>query len=361
MYKIKPATLAFGAFALAANISPATALQFEGGSLGAFMPISTAMAEGGVTSAPLGHIALCMKNRADCEVRNVSAASGEADDYFDLVPYLPIDWATGFETGQSYWPEPQYGPVELTPQTWTQLIRVNGRFNAKIRSVTDWARTGKLDVWSVSGNAGDCEDYALQKRKELIHLGWPSHSTLIAIVVDPRFGSHAVLVARTSKGDFVLDNLRKTVMAWHETPYRWVKRQSTADPRKWVRLSGGSIQVASYGLDVPLPALPRLEEPTMLDVKPGTSDEQRAVSAPRPAPRIQIAKQPANVSAGRLRMAMLGRSAKRHALDRDMTGVWRARTSYSNGHDENRSTVRSLPKPRKARRRVTSGSAWFHH
>ena len=358
MYKIKPATLAFGAFALAANISPATALQFQGGALGAFTPISTAMAEGGVTSAPLGHIALCIKHRADCEVRNVPAASGEADDYyFDS----PIDGTTGFETAQSYWPEPQYGPVELTPQTWTQLVSVNGRFNAKIRSVTDWARTGKLDVWSLSGNVGDCEDYALQKRKELIRQGWPSHSTLIAIVVDPRFGSHAVLVARTSKGDFVLDNLRKTVMAWHETPYRWVKRQSTTDPRKWVRLNGGSIQVASYGSNVPLSVLPRLEEPTMLDVKPGISEEQSAISAVRPAPRIKIAKPSANVSNRRLRMAMLGRSAKRHALDKGMTGVWSARASHSNGHDEKRSTVRSLPKPRKARRRVTSGSAWFQY
>lgn len=171
------------------------------------IPISTVMIERGMTSAPLGHIVLCMKNQVDCEISNML-----------------------------------YGLVEFTPQIWTQLIRVNGQFNTKIHSMTDWDRTGKLDVWSVSGNVGDCEDYALQKRKELIHLGWPSHSTLIAIVIDPQFGSHAVLVVRTSKGDFVLDNLYKTVMAWYKTPYRWIKRQSTTDPRKWVRLNKSKVK-----------------------------------------------------------------------------------------------------------------------
>ena len=45
---------------------------------------------------------------------------------------------------------------------------------------------------------------------------------------------HAVLLARTSRGDFVLDNKTDRVRRWYETAYHFVKRQSVNDPNRWV-------------------------------------------------------------------------------------------------------------------------------
>jgi len=48
---------------------------------------------------------------------------------------------------------------------------------------------------------------------------------------------HAVLIARTDRGDLVLDNQDGRVLLWKDTPYEFVKRQSQTDPRKWVGLT----------------------------------------------------------------------------------------------------------------------------
>ena len=35
----------------------------------------------------------------------------------------------------------------------------------------------------------------------------------------------------------MLDNLRPEIIAWNRTGYRWLKRQSFADPRRWVSIT----------------------------------------------------------------------------------------------------------------------------
>src|SRR5665213_3353526 len=47
---------------------------------------------------------------------------------------------------------------------------------------------------------------------------------------------HAVLTVKTDKGEFILDNQNENVVAWTETGYRFVKRQSQSDPNVWVSL-----------------------------------------------------------------------------------------------------------------------------
>ena len=44
---------------------------------------------------------------------------------------------------------------------------------------------------------------------------------------------------RTDRGDFVLDNMRNKVLLWSETEYRYLKRQSSANAGKWVKLQDG--------------------------------------------------------------------------------------------------------------------------
>ena len=47
---------------------------------------------------------------------------------------------------------------------------------------------------------------------------------------------HTILTVKTDKGEFVLDNQNENVVAWTETGYRFVKRQSQSDPNVWVSL-----------------------------------------------------------------------------------------------------------------------------
>ena len=54
------------------------------------------------------------------------------------------------------------------------------------------------------------------------------------MVFDEVGDGHAVLLARTSRGELVLDNKTDDIRLWHETAYRYVKRQSITDPNRWV-------------------------------------------------------------------------------------------------------------------------------
>ena len=118
-----------------------------------------------------------------------------------------------------------------------ELDEVNRSVNWAIQPVTDLELYGVSDYWTLpKGGKGDCEDYALQKRHELIQSGWPASSLLITVVLDEHGDGHAVLTARTAQGDFVLDNKTDDIKLWHRTPYRFVMRQSYLDPKAWVAL-----------------------------------------------------------------------------------------------------------------------------
>ncbi len=222
----------------------ASASPFIGSGVRDAVARSTAMAEGGRTMAPLGHIVLCMKNPSACKSSNPGMSISKARAYLKYASLSKSARAIQKKPVLSSRKRKAYAPVKLTPRAWSELTGINRMINAKIKPRADGKSKG-VDVWSVSGNTGDCEDYALQKRRELIRAGWPSHSVLMTVAEHPRYGTHAVLVARTSKGDFVLDNMRKRVVPWNRVKYRWKKRQSQSDPSKWVRLSGGSTRIAA--------------------------------------------------------------------------------------------------------------------
>jgi len=74
------------------------------------------------------------------------------------------------------------------------------------------------------------------KQKVLIGRGWPSASLLLTVVRDEKGEGHAVLTARTSQGDFILDNKSDDVRLWTRSSYQFVMRQSYLDPKVWVSL-----------------------------------------------------------------------------------------------------------------------------
>ena len=156
----------------------------------------------GDTLPPIGYVTFCQDNRDECR---------PSRRFADRV---------------------QYNPVKFE-----ELQAVNTYVNNAVTPVTDMELYGKVEVWTFPASGkGDCEDYVLLKRRMLLERGWPASTLLITVVRDENNEGHAVLTVRTDSGDFVLDNKRKEVMAWSDTPYTFVKRQSDRNPLVWISL-----------------------------------------------------------------------------------------------------------------------------
>ena len=127
--------------------------------------------------------------------------------------------------------------VALSPALWRELVRINQRVNTDIKPMTDLEHYGVVEKWSYPDDGyGDCEDYVLLKRRMLMEAGWPREALLIAVVREQNGDGHAVLMVRTDRGDFVLDNQNEAILLWSQTAYHYVKRQSQSDPNTWVSL-----------------------------------------------------------------------------------------------------------------------------
>ena len=122
------------------------------------------------------------------------------------------------------------------PQRLSELDQVNRSVNKAIAPATDLELYGVQEYWTLPVDRGDCEDYALLKRQILMRMGWPASALLMTVVRDELGDGHAVLTARTSQGDFILDNKVSDIRLWHRTGYRFVMRQSYVDPRLWMSL-----------------------------------------------------------------------------------------------------------------------------
>lgn len=131
------------------------------------------------------------------------------------------------------------GPALLTEATWKTILRVNYDVNSSIQPMTDMEIYGVEERWAYPRTVGDCEDFVLLKRKLLMQEGISASDLLITVVLQPNGEGHAVLTVRTDRGDFVLDNMRNKVMLWSETEYTYLKRQSAADPGRWVKIQDG--------------------------------------------------------------------------------------------------------------------------
>src|SRR5215208_3156133 len=74
------------------------------------------------------------------------------------------------------------GSFALTAERMSQLQQINNHVNSTIREVSDLEQYGREDVWTLpTSGKGDCEDFALLKRKLLIQRGWPAAALSIAV------------------------------------------------------------------------------------------------------------------------------------------------------------------------------------
>lgn len=168
------------------------------------------------TRAPIGHVLFCRANPEQCRSQFVAS------------PRVP----------------------ELTNARWNELVEINDSINRAVEPVTDMELYRTIEHWTYPQGAGDCEDYVLEKQRELVRRGWPAESLLITVVRDENNEGHAVLTVTTDAGDFVLDNRYPMIRRWQDTPYTFRKRQSQHNPVEWVSLTRGSLfgQISGTGL-----------------------------------------------------------------------------------------------------------------
>jgi predicted transglutaminase-like cysteine proteinase len=160
------------------------------------------------TLAPMGHTVFCLRYREDCETQKVDFRKRD---------------------------------IALTVERLNELNTVNRQVNRDITPQPNL--TGGLAQWLVGPRAGDCNDYAVTKRHELLERGWPSRSLLLSEVVVPSGEHHLVLVVRMKDSDqmrdidLVLDNLNANLRPVEITPYKWVRMESPSNPKYWSTVS----------------------------------------------------------------------------------------------------------------------------
>jgi predicted transglutaminase-like cysteine proteinase len=185
------------------------------------------------TLAPMAHIRFCMQYADDCRVHGL--------DFRKRT-------------------------VAMTVERLNELNSVNREVN---RGIIPQPNLGGVatEEWLVSPPAGDCNDYAVTKRHELLARGWPSRSLLLSEVVVPDGQHHLVLVARmkdpetSDRVDLVLDNLNATLRPVGLSPYRWVRVESPNNPKYWstVSLSSRSRPAAALARPAPEQSIPSPE------------------------------------------------------------------------------------------------------
>jgi predicted transglutaminase-like cysteine proteinase len=128
--------------------------------------------------------------------------------------------------------------IVMTQARWEELWQLNHWVNGSITPETDMDHWGVPERWSVPTDGfGDCEDYAIEKRRLLIAAGWPRQALLMTVVRDKAGAGHAALTVATTGGDFILDDHNDLVGSMAATGYRLVVRQSQRDPNLWVSLN----------------------------------------------------------------------------------------------------------------------------
>jgi predicted transglutaminase-like cysteine proteinase len=73
----------------------------------------------------------------------------------------------------------------------------------------------------------------ITKRSRLIGMGLPAGALRIAYAKTSSGEGHAVLIVKTNKGDYVLDNRTSSIRPKSQSGLRFISI-STANPKKWV-------------------------------------------------------------------------------------------------------------------------------
>lgn len=113
------------------------------------------------------------------------------------------------------------------------LDRVNRTVNKKIVYMKDTEQYKVEEKWAMPGRFGDCEDYALLKRRMLLDAGVSIDKLKLTMAITEMGEYHIVLGVDDGDTTWILDNRYPTVRRWCDLPYVWVSRQKGD---KWVSI-----------------------------------------------------------------------------------------------------------------------------
>jgi predicted transglutaminase-like cysteine proteinase len=131
--------------------------------------------------------------------------------------------------------------IDLDAETSELLKRVNHSVNLSIIPTIKNYGTNLGDGWTIAPDTGDCNDYAVTKRHELLESGLPSKALRLSVVKTASGIGHLVLVVVTTKGDVVMDNLTELIRPWQSTDYHWLKIQSATDSKFWYEVKAPAV------------------------------------------------------------------------------------------------------------------------
>ena len=115
--------------------------------------------------------------------------------------------------------------------------RINSQVNASVTYKTDLEQFGVPEFWCEARSGfDDCDGYALLKRQRMIEAGFARKDLHLACCWDETGAYHCVLLCRTDKGWFVLDNRYPLPMIPKQCGYAWDKALDEVDG-KWYVLS----------------------------------------------------------------------------------------------------------------------------
>jgi len=198
--------------------------------------LAAPMLLGAAAEPPAGLLDFCRRQPTDCG-DDADAVSRQVADLDAEGP-----WRRRFALARASATPPTPAALDMTPELWTQVRRVNDEINRAIRQRSDWASYGVADRWATPLRAGgrpfgDCEDFVLEKRRALLAAGLPRGAVDIALVVTRRGEAHAVLLLNTTLGEYALDNLTPWIVPWDEAPYEWRRREVGGDPLRWAAIA----------------------------------------------------------------------------------------------------------------------------
>lgn len=173
-------------------------------------------------------------------VGSIASATGSA--FISSVSASPPPSGAARLCLQYSWACAHKASVTMSSSQELRLVKeINNRVNRSTREVTDQRQYKTREFWALPTSlGGDCEDFALLKKRDLIKAGIDPRKLLLATVLDSRRNAHAVLVYRSSQGDLVLDNLTNRIKPWNATRYLFLRMQDPNQPRNWVGIYGRS-------------------------------------------------------------------------------------------------------------------------
>lgn len=104
----------------------------------------SAMVTGGITSQPIGHYEFCKRNSSECSIRSRNVK-----------------------------------PLTMSNDFQERLEKLTMSVNQAVKPKSDLELYGQKEYWTYPVDEGDCEDYALAKRRALMEEGISASNLLL--------------------------------------------------------------------------------------------------------------------------------------------------------------------------------------